>query len=306
MTTYAVTHQLNDALTLAYAGQPLFHYVYNPDTPPNESPKPYFHPIYTLGGNLVTNFRPHDHVWHKGLCMTITHLSGQNFWGGPTYVHGEGYVQQHNNGRMQHAAWETIECTEEGAHFQERLTWITLAGETWVDETRHFAVHDINADAGYWSLDVQIKLTNRAGQPLEIGSPTTQGRPLAGYGGLFWRGPRSFRGGQIVSAVGVEGEGMMGQAAPWLAFRGKHDGNGATSTLAFLDYPQNLRYPNKWFVRSDPFACASFAFMFDEVYNWQAEETLDLHYRIVIADGVLEHAQIDALATSWQTQVSSD
>ncbi|WP_345495963.1 DUF6807 family protein [Streptomyces flavovirens] len=39
---------------------------------------------------MVTDYRPHDHRWHKGLRMTASHLSGQNLWGGNTYVHGRG------------------------------------------------------------------------------------------------------------------------------------------------------------------------------------------------------------------------
>ena len=33
-----------------------------------------------------------------------------------------------------------------------------------------------------------------------------------------------------------------------------------------------------------PYACASFAFMFDEVYAFGAEETLTQRYRLVIAN----------------------
>ena len=77
---------------------------------------------------------------------------------------------------------------------------------------------------------------------------------------------------------------MMGQPASWLAYTGRHDGTGDSSTLIFLDHPDNLRYPNKWFVRDTPFACASFAFMFDEEYELPPGETLPLRYRIAVAD----------------------
>jgi hypothetical protein len=80
-----LTHRLHDSLELHYAGQTLFRYVYEPNDVPLESPRPYFHPLRTLRGNEVTSFRPDDHLWHKGLSMTASNLSGQNFWGdGPT------------------------------------------------------------------------------------------------------------------------------------------------------------------------------------------------------------------------------
>lgn len=294
--TLHLTHTYNDALELAFDKQILFRYVYQPDTPQQESPRPYFHPVYTLTGNLVTNFRPYDHVWHKGISMTIAHLEDQNFWGGGSYRHGQGYVQLPNNGSQRHDSWDEIIC--DGEHFSatERLSWITEAGGHWIDETRRIALGDLNADQDTWALDFQTSLTNVRGEPLHIGSPTTAGRPLAGYGGLFWRGPRSFLHGDVLAGNDLAGPEVMGQSAPWLAFSGRHDGTAEASTLIFLDHPDNLRYPNKWFTRAEPFACVSFAFMFDEIYVLAPEETISLTYRIVLAHGKKTRADIESLA----------
>jgi len=301
MTKLSLTHHVNEALDLAYGDQPLFRYVYNPVMPATESPKPYFHPLYTLGGNEITCYRPHDHLWHKGLQMTMAHLSGENFWGGGSYVHGQGYVQLPNNGRMEHQAWTEMTLTDSALTLQERLAWITLAGDHWIEEVRTIGVHSIDATTGCWTLDFAMQLTNVAKQPLSFGSPTTSGRPMAGYGGLFWRGPRSFSyGSRVWADGGLEGDDIMGKAAAWLAFCGKHDGAGAQSTLLCLDHPQNVRFPNKWFMRIQPYACLSFAFMFDEKLELPAGDMLALRYRLVIGDGVLADEQIAALATQWQ------
>lgn len=283
-----MTHTLHDAVELRHhsdgGGVALFRYVYAPRMAARESPKPYFHPLRTLAGREVTAYRPHDHVWHKGLMLTSAQLSGQNFWGGPTYVHGRGYVQLDNNGRIEHRDWAALDCADGAALLDERLTWRTAAGEDWIAEERRIAVGAIDAAAGHWSLDFTFRLRNGRGLPLVFGSPTTEGRPLAGYGGLFWRGPRSFNGGRIL-AGDLEGPDVMGRPAPWLAFTGKHDGDDAASTLLFLDHPENPRYPNKWFVRNDPFACASFAFSFDEEYTLPPDAVLTQRYRVVVADG---------------------
>lgn len=108
---------------------------------------------------------------------------------------------------------------------------------------------------------------------------------MAGYGGLFWRGPRSFLRGKVLAADGREGPEVMGQSSPWLAFVGRHDGSAASSTVLFLDHPGNPRYPTRWFVRNDPYACVSLSFMFDEEYLLEPGETLRLTYRVVLADG---------------------
>lgn len=289
-------HTLNDSIALRYNANPLFTYVYQPRTPALESTRPYMHPVHTLAGNLVTIFRPHDHTWHHGISMTSAHLSDQNFWGGATYVRDQGYVQLPNNGAQQHIAWDDVGCTGVRAWMREQLRWVTQDGQHWLNERRDIEINDVDAATGCWGMDWRIALTNTADRPLHFGSPTTAGRPLAGYGGLFWRGPRSFTGGTILAANGMSGEEVMGHAAPWLAFIGAHDGNAARSTLIFVDDPRNLRYPTKWFVRSNPYGCVSFAFSFDEEYALQPGETLELRYRILIADGEWTRDQIEARA----------
>src|SRR5579862_2529468 len=102
-------HTLNDALELRYREQTLFTYIYQSRTAAFESPKPYFHPLKTLAGNEVSLFRPHDHLWHIGLSMSIANLSGENFWGGPTYTYKAGWYERlDNNGRQEHRQWQEL------------------------------------------------------------------------------------------------------------------------------------------------------------------------------------------------------
>ena len=71
----------------------LAEYVHRPTDVRLESPRPYLSPIRTRGGELVSLFRPHDHVWHKGIAWSLPVVGDENFWGGPTFVSGQGYVQ---------------------------------------------------------------------------------------------------------------------------------------------------------------------------------------------------------------------
>lgn len=291
-------HVFHDYFDFQYRDQTLFRYVYGPKSELVESPKPYFHPLRTLEGNDVTIFRPHDHPWHKGLAMTMAQLSGENYWGGPSYVRGQGYVQLSNNGRIVHRAWNNVQHADDRVDLDERLDWITHDGQTWLAEERRIAVSEVNTERGFWSLSLRFSLRNVGGRLLTFGSPTTEGRPLAGYGGLFWRGPRSFLKGRILAGDALEGPDVMGKAAPWLAFVGRHDGTGAASTLIFVDYPDNPRFPNKWFVRNDPYACVSCSFMFDEDYPLLPDQELLLKYRVVIADGEWSRGAIEEYARS--------
>ena len=171
------------ALELNWDATTLFRYIYEPDMPQSESPKPFFHPIRTLAGDLITNYRPHDHLWHKGIQMTIAHLDDQNFWGGASYRRGQGYVDLPNNGSQRHDSWESIEVDDNRFAATEKLSWITQAGEHWIDETRRIGVDALDADAGYWALDFTTSPAQceRRGAAHRLAD---DGRPSAGR---LWR-----------------------------------------------------------------------------------------------------------------------
>ncbi|MBZ0297123.1 MAG: PmoA family protein, partial [Anaerolineae bacterium] len=197
-------------------------------------------------------------------------------------------------GRIDHIEFNRIEIG--GDHFllNESLVWKPEGDTVWLRETRQMAVTEINRADSYWTLSFNTALHNVSGKSLAFGSPTTHGRPLAGYGRLFWRGPRSFTGGMV---IGPEArEDYLGESLPWLAFCGTHDGFDEQSTLLFVDDPSNPRYPNKWFVRFNPYACVSFSFMFDETYDLAADDTLSLAYHIVIMDGLRDQAMLAEIA----------
>ncbi|MDH2424370.1 PmoA family protein [Sphaerisporangium sp. TRM90804] len=261
-------------------GVELMRYVYRPRMPAFEGPKPYVHPLRTLAGDVVSCYRPHDHRWHKGLQMTVSHLSGQNFWGGGSFVRErKEYVDLPNVGTMRHE-----EFTAPG---RERLTWHTQAGEHWVDELRELSVGA--AGPGAWALDFATAMTNVRGEPLLFGSPTTHGRPLAGYSGLFWRGPRAFTGGRVTAEGGRGGPEMMGEAASWLAYTGRHDEVDRASTLLFLAEPGTA-----WFVRTEPFAAVNPSLAFHEEVELAPGATLRRRYRVVVADGVWDRERLAA------------
>src|SRR3954447_26377227 len=136
VSTLRIVHALGAHVDILWGEMPLARYVHRPDVPQLESPKPYLRPVRTLTGDLVTAYRPHDHVWHKGIQLALPHVGGENFWGGVTWVRGEGYRQLDNNGSMDHVEFEALEADGQRARIAERLAWRTQAGEHWIDERR--------------------------------------------------------------------------------------------------------------------------------------------------------------------------
>ncbi len=286
-------HTVDESLTALVDGQELFRYVYRSSVAQWETPKPFFHPLRTLAGRTVTIHRPHDHLWHHGLAMTLTVVNDQNFWGGNTYLRDQGYVALPNTGRQTPAGLPEI-CPGEAPSWTQPLDWITFDGQRWLAEQRTIALR-VEADEGWYRLDFDIALSNVSGRPLTLGSPTTEGRDNAGYMGLMWRGPRDFTGGRLMMADGRAGkDDLMGERSPWLAFIGHHDEVTATSTLIFIDDASTPGHPIKWFCRSTP-AMVAFAFCFDQELALAPGEGLRLRHAVVVADGDWTRERIEGL-----------
>ena len=192
------------SVVVARGGAELFRYVYQPGDPPLESPRPYLHPVRTLAGDLVTDCRPGDHPWHKGISWSLPNVGTENFWGGPTYRRGDGYVQLDNNGTMRHDGFDVLRTLGPVARLAERLTWVTATGQTLFTERRRITVV-VRPDRSAWWVDFVTTMRNVSGQTVALGSPTTEGRANAGYGGLFWRGPAGFAGGRVLTPEGPAG-----------------------------------------------------------------------------------------------------
>jgi hypothetical protein len=307
---FTLVHELDRSVRVRHGEVELARYVYRPWDAQYEAPRPYLHPLRTLGGAEVSLYRPHDHVWHKGIAWSLPNVGDQNFWGGPTYVRDRGYVQLDNNGTTVHRSFTALAAGPERVTLDERLDWVTQAGETWFTEERSLTFA-LAGDA--WVLTFGTRFTNVSGADVAFGSPTTNGRPAAGYGGLFWRGPRSFTGGAAhvpggpsageetfwEGRTGPGADELMGSRAPWLSFVGKHDGDGTASTLVFVDAPDNPGHPTRWFLRTVPYAVVCPAPFYDEEVPVAAGASLGYRYAVVVADG--DHGDGAALAASGLT-----
>ncbi|WP_328744871.1 PmoA family protein [Streptomyces sp. NBC_00285] len=280
-------------------GTEILRYVYRPDPEAFEARKPYAHPVRTLAGNTVTGYRPNDHRWHKGLQMTASHLSGQNFWGGNCYVHGQGYLPLPERvGSMRHDGFPVLSVDDDRLTFAEELTWVENGGTEWAREVRGITVHSVDEEAGSWALDWSIRLTNTRDEPLVFGSPTTAGREMAGYTGLQWRGPRDFTGGAVFAPdTEADADKLMGSQSPWLAFTTEHDDVDAHSTLVFAHAPENLDassaiHESHWFVRSEPFPTVAYSWAFFEAFELPPGESFEYRYRLVVADGAWDAERV--------------
>ena len=328
MQTIRVDRSRDDRVRLTAGDRILAEYVHRPADPQLESPRPYLSPIRTLSGEVVSLYRPHDHVWHKDISWSLPVVGDENFWGGPTFVRGEGYVQLPNNGTQRHRGFADAPATPDAsatrdapadgrARLVETVDWVTESGVTLFEERRTLAGVILDADATdatdslgapgapgtpsapcAWLLGFETRMRNVTEEAIPIGSPTTRGRENAGYGGLFWRGPRSFTGGDVLAPGVVGGDELRGTRAPWMGFSGRHDGSGGASTVVMIDDPANVQHPPQWFARRDEFACLCPAPFFSEEHTVEPGETLTLRYGVVVADGASDPERAARLAAA--------
>ncbi|SBS72246.1 PmoA family protein [uncultured Microbacterium sp.] len=266
----------------------LAEYVYEPHDAPLESPRPYAL-LRTRSGADVTAYRPDDHVWHKGLSLALPVVGPHNFWGGPTYVHGEGYVQLPNNGAQVHRAFvvsdtPVADAVAGLARVDEDLDWIAEDGARVLIERRTLTARPIDADT--WALTWRSALRNVSDGPLGFGSPTSKGRENAGYAGIFWRGPVSHTGGDIVAPSGRAGDDTRGEPGPWLAFIAPDRSAGVLMLDAGAE-------ESPWFARSAEYAGLNPAPFFFQETVLPPGETLVLAAALVIGT-----AEVAALAAT--------
>lgn len=275
------THS-NDSLVLRIGDRPVGRYITRPELSPRLSPRPYLHPVTTLAGTAVTEIGPADHAHHLGVGVAVPDVEGHNFWGGRTYVRGQGPTELDNHGAQLHRSFQL----RDPDGFVEELRWVAAGGEL-LRERRTVAAVELTDTA--WALDFTFSLTNTTPDALSLGSPATNGRPGAAYGGFFWRARKVAEAPHVFTA-GTDGEDAVhGSRADWLALA------GATWTLVFAGATEQTRR-DPWFVRTAEYPGVGSSLAHGERLPIGAGETVVRRVVTVVADGRLDRGEAAVLA----------
>ncbi|MEU5909716.1 PmoA family protein [Micromonospora sp. NPDC047527] len=289
---------IEEPARLLVDGTEVARYVVDPALDARHGPRPYLHPVRTLGGTVVTDALPADHVWHLGASLAVQDVNGSNLWGGRTYVRDVGYTWRDDHGVIAHTGF-----TERAAdRLEHRLEWRDPHGAVLLTERRRLTAVPLTAGGplggdgeltgegppgglSAWRLEMDYTLTAPAGQDVRLGSPATNGRPGgAGYGGFFWRAV-STEPASVFSASATGEEAVNGSAEPWVALRGTGP-DGRAYTLVF----SGLGDGDRWFTRTAMYPGVGVAFAFDHPVTIAAGAKRRGRHRVVIADGALDRA----------------
>ncbi|GIF66774.1 oxidoreductase [Asanoa ishikariensis] len=283
---------------LTVDGVAVASYVVRPGVDLIQGPRPYLHPVRTLGGTAVTDFAPDDHIWHLGVSVAMQDVGGANLWGGRTYVRDRGYTWLDDHGEIVHTGWlptdngvrNSMKWRDQGGSVPptggevpagqslgNTMEWRDKDGAVLLTEKRRLSAK--KAPHG-WELAIDFTLS--AARPVSLGSPATNGRPDgAGYGGFFWRAAPGET--HTFTEDADSEEQVNGSAAPWLALTGP-----GPYTLVF----RGLDGDDRWFVRTGiyPGVCAALAF--DHPLLVTPEAPLSRRITVLVADGALTREQV--------------
>ncbi|WP_182113703.1 MULTISPECIES: DUF6807 family protein [unclassified Actinotalea] len=224
-----------DGWVLAAGDQPLARYADGVAMPGVHSPRPHLHPVHSLGGVALTQVTPADHRHHYGVSMAVPDVNGTTYWGGRTFVRGQGPTLLSNHGRQRIVA---ASVRHDRATLAHDVRWTDEHGTDQLLEER-WITGLVLGDVGAWALGWSGRLHARDADVV-IASPATSGRPGAGYGGLFWRLPPAAE----TTTLTADGTGdAHGSRSPWLAIA-RYTGD-AWSTLLLVQ-PGEV---HPWFVR---------------------------------------------------------
>lgn len=254
----------------------LCHAVDGAAIPPVHSPRPYLHPVRTAGGAELTDRTPADHRHHYGVSMAVALVNGTSFWGGRTWVRGEGPTLLANHGTQVLLASEV-----EGERLRQRISWTSPAGEELLREDRTITVAP---DELGWRLRWRSDLHAPHADAV-VESPATAGRRGAGYGGVFWRlGPASRTA--VLAAHGEGEEAVHGSISPWVAFV-QHRGP-RVSTLLLAQRPDHVL---PWFLRASDYVGAGPALAWDTPLTIARGETATTELAALLTDTALTPEQ---------------
>ncbi|MEU1012674.1 PmoA family protein [Streptomyces sp. NPDC005890] len=283
----------SDSLVLWVAGRPVGRYVTRPELPARLAPRPYLHPVTTLAGTAVTEVSPADHAHHLGVGVAVPDVEGHNFWGGRTFVRDRGPTELDNHGAQRHTGFQL----RDPDGFVEELRWVA-AGAELLRERRTVAATGLTDRA--WALDFTFSLTNVTAAPLSIGSPATNGRPGAAYGGFFWRARKEAAAPEVFTADRDGETGVHGTRADWLALagRGSPHSNGAEGgggwTLVFAGATEDTRR-DPWFVRAAEYPGVGSSLAHSGRLTVAPSGTVVRRIVTVVADGALARDEAAAL-----------
>jgi hypothetical protein len=251
--------------------------------------KPYFHPLSTIDGSVLTALRPEDHPWHRAVWFSWKYINGLNYW-------EEDRETGKSEGITELKSVKTKLDKQFGAEFNLELSYHAPMGADLLKEERTIQMSAPDNDGSYF-MDWESSFTTLADEVALDRTPLPnepEGKSWGGYAGFSARLSIQLWDVKTINDSG-ETENLHGKSSRWLTYQGKNLKTESVSMTIF-DHPSNMNHPSKWFISNDPstpFYYLSPALIFDQKLILKKGEKLHLKYRLLVSSGEVNQEKIN-------------
>ena len=229
---------------------------------------PYFHPLATMEGAVLTDLRPGDHLWHRGLRFAWKKINGlDGYW---TWPEGRERWPDKILGHTDVTAVKVTANDDFSARFELEISYHPPGEPPDLTEKRLIEVRAPDRNGNY-RIDWHSVFTAGARGTVLDRTPILgeeEGKWFGGYAGLQFRVAHHDRlsawtltnseGVSVTSkadAINVETrkrlEPLHGKPARWMDLT-LDMADGKRAGVMIIDHPGNLRHPPPWHVAAMP------------------------------------------------------
>lgn len=269
---------------------------------------PYFHPLATIEGAVLTDLRPGDHLWHRGLRFAWQKINGLgDYW---TWPDGKERWPDKVMGQSDVTAVKVIDNDDFSARFELEMSYHPPGEPADVTEKRVIEVSAPDQDGNY-HIDWLGVFTGGAKGAVLDRTPILgekEGQWFGGYAGLQFRVAAhdqistwtvSNSEGSVVASkadnISTETrknlEPLHGKSARWVDLT-LDMADGKTGGVTIMDHPGNLRHPSPWHIAAMPHEFHH-APLFSGPYTLDAGKELPFRFRILVHSGKAEKGEVE-------------
>jgi hypothetical protein len=190
--------------------------------------KPYFHPLSTVDGSVLSWLRPGDHPWHRALWFSWKLIDGLNYWeeDGNTGL---------SEGRTELTGVKVSASADFSARIEMTLSYHPPEKAEVLSEKRVVEVSAPQAD-GCYRID-WVSSFDTAASNVVLGRTPIPGQAngveYGGYAGLSLRMAKETQGWTFVDSEGREGAAIHGKKSEWVNVSGNFaEGRGGVAIFS--------------------------------------------------------------------------
>ena len=271
----------------------------------------------TLDGAILTDLRPDDHPWHRGLRFAWKKINGlEGYWTWPEGLES----RPEDKGNTDVTAVKVALGKDHSARFELELSYHPPSEPPALTEKRTISVSAPDKNGSYQIEWCSVFTAGVEGAVLDrtpiLGEP--DGMPWGGYAGMQLRVAKreNLAAWTLLNSEGIKIANKMdadvaeqkksleqahGKPARWLDLTLDFT-SGKRAGVTLFDHPGNLRYPAAWHVSSLPNELIQTP-LFQGPYTLEAGKTLTFRFRIQVHSG---EADKILLENQWKEFASLD